>query len=158
AIEQEALRIDPDLPEAHALLAVCIGGYEHDWNRAERHWRLAMPREPGLRDVLFLYGNHHLLSIGRTNEAIDAKGAGLQGDPLNLFYRHLYARGLRLAGRFADAEIELRSILEIDDNYPHALGTLGSLYAQQGRFDDALRLSERAHQLMPWSALIVGQL
>ena len=28
AAEQEALRVDPSLAEAHALLAVCIGGYE----------------------------------------------------------------------------------------------------------------------------------
>ena len=35
--EQAALGVDPFLPEAHALLAVCIGGYEYDWNKAERH-------------------------------------------------------------------------------------------------------------------------
>jgi hypothetical protein len=39
AVEQEALRIDPFLPEAHALLGVCFGEYEYDWRKAERHWR-----------------------------------------------------------------------------------------------------------------------
>jgi serine/threonine-protein kinase len=156
--EQKALRVDPSLPEAHALLAVCIGGYEYDWSKAERHWRLAMAREPVSRDVLFWYGNHYLLPIGRIEEAIDAVERGLEGDPLNLLYRQIYARDLRMAGRLKDAEAELRSVLEIDENFPHALGTLGSICAQQGRFDEALVLTQRAHELMPWSALIAGQL
>jgi serine/threonine-protein kinase len=156
-MEQAALHVDPLLPEAHALLAVCIGGYQYDWKKAEQHWRMAMPREPVSRDVLFWYGNHHLLPIGRTTEAIDAMERGLEGDPLNLLYRHHYARGLRLGGRFQDAEAELRKILEIDEDYPHALATLGSVCAQQERFEEALALTERAHALMPWSSLVIGQ-
>ena len=104
------------------------------------------------------YGNHHLLPIGRTADAIDAMERGLQGDPLNLLYRHLYARGLRLAGRLTDAKAELRKILEIDGDYPHGLGTLGSICAQQQKYDQALVLTEKAHALMPWSSLVTGQL
>jgi len=158
AAEEQALRIDPSLPEAHALLAVCIGGFEYDWNKAEQHWRLSMSREPLSLDVLFWYGNHHLLPVGRTAEAVEAMERGLQGDPLNLLYRHHYARGLRFASRLDDAEAELRSILEIDDNYPYALATLGSICAQQQRFGEALELTEKAHALMPWSSLTAGQL
>ena len=158
AAEKEALRVDPSLPEAHALLAVCIGGFDYDWSKAEQHWRLAMTCEPVSRDVLFWYGNHYLLPVGRTVDALDAMKRGLQGDPLNLLYRHRYARGLRLAGRLEDAETELRTILEIDDNYPHALGTLGSICAQQRKYDEALVLTEKAHALMPWSSLAAGQL
>ena len=52
----------------------------------------------------------------------------------------------------------MRKVLEIDENYPLALGTLGSICAQQGRFEEALALTERAHALMPWSNLVIGQL
>ena len=46
---QEALRIEPSLPEAHALLGVWAGGYDnYDWHEAERHWRVAMSGEPSL--------------------------------------------------------------------------------------------------------------
>jgi len=65
AAEEEALRVDPALPEAHALLAVCAGNFGHDWSGAEREWRIAMSREPISRDVRFWYGNHYLLPIGR---------------------------------------------------------------------------------------------
>ncbi|MBZ5634978.1 MAG: protein kinase [Acidobacteriia bacterium] len=158
AAEQAALRVDPSLAEAHAILAVCIGGYEYDWAGAERHWRLAMAREPASRDIRFWYGNHHLLPIGRTAEAVEAMEWGLQGDPLNLMYRWLLARGLRLAGRLDDVEAELRAVLEIDENYPHALATLGSICAQQGRFEEALTVTRKANAVMPWSNPVIGQL
>jgi serine/threonine-protein kinase len=43
----EALRIEPSLPEAHALRGVWASGYDdYDWHGAERHWRVALAREP----------------------------------------------------------------------------------------------------------------
>jgi len=158
AAEHEALRVDPSLPEAHALLGVCAGTYDYDWSEAERHWRLAMAREPVSRDIRFWYGNHYLLPIGRPLEAVEAMAWGLQEDPLNLLYRHHFAVGLRHAGRLEDAEAELRKVLEIDENFPLALGTLGALCAQHGRFEEALAWTERAHATMPWANPIVGQL
>ena len=41
AAELEALRVDPSLPEAHALLGVC-DGIDYEWSEAESRWRLAM--------------------------------------------------------------------------------------------------------------------
>lgn len=46
----------------------------------------------------------------------------------------------------------------MDEDYPHALGTLGSICAQQRRYDEALVLTEKAHALIPWSCLVTGQL
>ena len=158
AAEQQALRVDPTLPEAHALLGVCAGTYDYDWSEAERHWRSAMAREPVSRDIRFWYGNHYLLPIGRPLEAVEAMAWGLQEDPLNLLYRHHFAVGLRHAGRPEDAEAELRKVLEIDEDFPLALGTLGAVCAQQGRFEEALAWTERAHATMPWANPIVGQL
>jgi eukaryotic-like serine/threonine-protein kinase len=157
AAELEALRIEPSLPEAHAMLGVCDGG-GYEWNQAERRWRLAMAREPVSRDIRFWYGNHYLLPIGRPVEAVEAMEWGLQQDPLNLLYRHHLAVGLRHAGRPEDAEAELRKVLEIDENFPLALGTLGAVCAQQGRFGEALTLTERVYALTPWASPIVGQL
>ena len=163
AAEQEALRLDPSLPEPHALLA-CLAGYEHDWKEAERHWRLAMSREPAslsavkASDVRFWYGNHYLLTIGRPAEAVEAEESGIQEDPLNLLYRQLFGSALWHAGRLHDAEAELRKCLEMDENFPPALGTLGALCAQQGRVEEALAFTEKAYALAPWSNPIVGQL
>ena len=158
AAEERALLVDPALPEAHALLAVCAGNFGHDWIGAEREWRLAMAHEPVSRDVRFWYGNHYLLPIGRVAEAVETMARALEEDALNLLYRHIYARGLRHLGRLDDAAAELRGILDLDANFPWALETLGAVYAQQGNFEEALALTERAHVVIPWSYTVVGQL
>ena len=147
----------PSLPEAHALLGVC-DGIDYEWHEAEQRWRLAMAREPVSRDIRFWYGNHYLLPIGRVVEAVEAMTWGLELDPLNLLYRHHLALGLRHAGRLEDAESELLKVLEIDGNHPLALETLGAICAQQGRFEEALTLTERAYTLTPWASPTVGQL
>ena len=158
AAEEKALRVDPALPEAHALLGVCAGGFGHDWIGAEREWRLAMARAPISSDVRFWYGNHYLLPIGRVAEAVETMARALEEDPLNLLYRHLYARGLRHLGRLDEAEAELRAILDVDADFPWALETLGAVCAQQGNSAEALAFTERAHVVTPWSCTVVGQL
>ena len=90
--------------------------------------------------------------------SFETMASGLQDDPLNLLYRHLYARGLRHLGRLEDAEVELRRILDIDPGFPWALETLGAVCAQQGNAEEALAYTERAHEVTPWSHTVVGQL
>ncbi len=158
AAEEEALRVDPALPEAHAILGVCAGCFGHDWRGAEHEWRLAMAHEPVSRDVRFWYGNHYLLPVGRVAEAVETMGRALQDDPLNLLYRHLYARGLRHDGKLDEAAAELRGVLDIDPDFPWALETLGAVCAQQGNAKDALAFTERAHAVTPWSHSVSGQL
>ena len=80
AAEETALHIDPSLPEAHALLGVCAD-IDYDWKEAERHWRSAMAREPVSHDVRFWYGNHYLLPVGRTAEAVGVMAKSLEDDP-----------------------------------------------------------------------------
>ena len=158
AAADEAIRLDPSLAEAHAFLGIWAGTYSYDWQEAEQHWQRALALDPESRDVRLWYGNHYLLPIGRAAEAVDAIAWGVEGDPLNLLYRHHLARALRLDGRLQEAEDELRQVLELDESFPHAVETLGSICAQQGRLEEALALMERAHVLTPWRNTIAGQL
>ena len=104
------------------------------------------------------FGNHYLMPLGRFHDALDEMKMGLEGDPINLLYRHHLAVGFRHAGRLVDAEAELRQVLALDENFLMAVGTLGAVCAQQGRFAEALTLSERACALTPWTQPVVGQL
>lgn len=79
--------------------------------------------------------------MGRSVEAVEAESRVLEEDPLNFLYRHHYAVALRHAGRLKGEEVELRKILEMDENFPLAVGTLGAICAQQGRFEEALTLT-----------------
>jgi serine/threonine-protein kinase len=155
----EALRIEPTMPEGHALLGVWAGGYDnYDWHAAEQHWSVALAREPVSCHVRFWYGNHYLLPLGRLQAALVAMEKGLEGDPINLLYRHHRAVCLRNLGRLEDAEAELRRVLRLDEDFGLAVGTLGAVCAQQGRLGEALTLTEKAYALTPESNPIVGQL
>ena len=158
AAEQEALRVEPSLPEAHALLGVWAGTYDHDWQEAERQWRLAMAREPVSHDVRVLVREPLPAAHGPAPGGRGSDCEGTRRGSAQSFVPHLLAVSLRGAGRLEDAEAELRKVLEIDENFPLALGTLGAICAQQGRFEEALTLTERAHALTPWANPIIGQL
>jgi len=156
AAEQGALRVDPSLPEAHAMMG-CCAGMDFNWSEAEQHWGSAMVREPVPPDVLFWHANHFLMPIGRVGEAVEVESKVLENDPLNLLYRNHLAVSLRHSGRLREAEAELRKVLEVDSRYTIALGTLGALCAQQGRFEEGLKSTETAYAIAP-SALLAGQL
>ena len=82
---------------------------------------------------------------------------GLDGDPLNLLYRRLFARRLQLAGRLEDAEQNCGSSWRWR-TMPPALGALGSVCIQQGRLEEALTVTRKANAAMPWSNPVIGQL
>jgi TolB-like protein/Tfp pilus assembly protein PilF len=155
---QRALELDPALPEAHALLGVIKAHYDFDWSEADRHFRVALSMSPKSSDVLFWYGNHYLLATGRIGEAVDAMTRGLEADPLNLLYRHHLAVGLWHADRVEDAERELRRAVDLDERFVRATATLAAVYAQQGRFDEALVLAEKGHASFPRSPIVIGLL
>jgi tetratricopeptide (TPR) repeat protein len=129
---------------------------EYNWVEAESHWRAAMAREPVPGDVLFWYGNHYLLPIGRAAQAAEVESRVLANDPLNILYQFLYGIALQHCGRLRDAEEQLCKILEFEENAP-ALGLLGMLSAQQGKFEEALTLTEMGYRLAP-SDPLAGQL
>src|SRR5689334_1687586 len=65
---QEALQWDPSIPEGHDMLGCVAGFYDYDWREAERHFRMAMARDPVPPTVRAHYAMFYLLAIGRTTE------------------------------------------------------------------------------------------
>jgi serine/threonine protein kinase len=62
---QKALELDPSLPEGHAMLGVVAAGLEYDWKETERHFRLAIARDPVPVNVRLQYAVGYLLLAGR---------------------------------------------------------------------------------------------
>jgi hypothetical protein len=82
---QEALELDPSLPEGHAMLGWVAAFLDYDWKEVERHFRLAIARDPVPVFVRRNYAQAYLLPTGRTAEAVQQLGLALQEDPLNVF-------------------------------------------------------------------------
>lgn len=99
--------------EPCSLLGAVAGSLEYDWKEAEKHFRLAMVRDPVPVNVR-LYYSLHLMKIGRPAEAVQQAEFGLQEDPLNLLLRINRASYLAAAGRDADALEGYREILVLN--------------------------------------------
>ena len=150
-----ALEIDSSLPEGHAMLAT-VAMFNFDWTEAERHFKFAMSDGAVPSRVHRYYAHYCLLPTGRASEAVKHYGFGLSEDPLNLQFRGELGVCLRAAGRLAEADDELRRVIQMDETFwfPHFI--LGVNRVLDGHIEEALAISERAFQLAPWFRPIVG--
>ncbi len=155
---RKALAIDPSLPEGHAMLGTVAAMFDYDWPEAERQFQLALGHDPAPPLVHRYYAHYCLLPLGRSREGIEHHDIALQGDPLNLVARSERALCLFMADRPADAEDELRHILELDESFWFPYFSLSQFHATEGRFDEGLRWAERAYRAAPWFLPAVGVL
>jgi TolB-like protein/Tfp pilus assembly protein PilF/predicted Ser/Thr protein kinase len=146
-----ALEFDASLPEAHAMLGVVSGQFDHDWREAGRRFQLALALEPVPPLVRSWYGFFYLMYLGDPMGSAESHRRALQDDPLNSLFRSCLANSLALAGDFAGAEKEARQVLEANPDFILALLVAGLMSAAQGKMADALAFGERATTIYPWS-------
>jgi len=155
---QKALDIDPSLPEAQAMLGVVAGFYDLDWKEAERRFRLALARDPVPAYVREPYGFFYLLASGRPQAAVEELERALKQDPLALLVRFRLAFCLLVAGREAEAEAELRQVLEFEEYFSPALFNMVIIHALRGELAEALACAEKAHATAPQVQIATGLL
>jgi TolB-like protein/Flp pilus assembly protein TadD len=149
-----ALKLDPNLADAHAGLARIHGVYDWDWSAADRELKLAQALAPNDARILFMTALQ-LLSTGDWDGALKLVNASLTQDPLNPSgYFVLYQVQLR-RGRSAEAEAAIRRTLAISPTFSRAHFYLGrvllarsqpeaALIEMQTEGDDATRLGGSA--------------
>ena len=152
--EELALKLDPNLADAHAGLGRIHGVYDWDWSAADRELKLAQALAPNDARILFV-GALQSLSTGHWDEALKLVNASLTQDPLNPSgYFVLYQVQLR-RGRSAEAEAAIRRTLAISPTFSRAHFYLGrvllahnqpeaALTEMQKEGDDATRLGGSA--------------
>jgi serine/threonine protein kinase/tetratricopeptide (TPR) repeat protein len=140
-----AVRLDPDLGEAHAALgfALCCTG---DWNNGLRECERAVQLSPGYslaHDWLAIA----LSALGRFDEALAAIDRAKSLEPLSLVVHHHEAWVNVMAGRFSDAACAAGQALELDDNYSFGWWWLGIAQTELGQTSEAVRSLERARAI-----------
>ncbi len=138
---RKALELDPNLTDAHVLLAN-IEQEQWHWREAEAEYHRALDLSPN--DALAHWGlGLWLLCQGRTDEAISWVQRGQQLDPITvpggdvawiLFQSH----------RYEEAIGQLHSVLAVQPDNVDAHGTLGFVLAAMGRDRDAVPVLEKA--------------
>jgi serine/threonine-protein kinase len=142
---QQALEIDPVLPEAHALMGAIAVMYDFEPIEGERQFRLAMARDPVPPTVLDFYGFFYLFYLGRTDDAVLYIERALREDPLNLVFRTHLMLSYDAAGKHEEASRESRQILEFNNKSPICLANFASPYLQKGLYTEALPWLEKAY-------------
>jgi len=79
-----ALQLDPDLAEAHALLAVIVARHEWDWKRARTHFDAALASSPFSAETRAAYAAEYLAPLGFFDEALEENRRALQLDPFSM--------------------------------------------------------------------------
>ena len=145
-----ALKLDPKLGAAHAVLADVHVIYDWDWVGADLEIKRA--RELGDR-VEAIQAAARLAAVrGEWDRATELFRAGLAADPLNANLHLLFAWGVGLrSGRFAEAESSMRRALEISPTIGSGRWFLGLALLSQNRLDEAL-------EVMQQETLVDGQL
>jgi TolB-like protein/Tfp pilus assembly protein PilF len=79
---QRALQLDPQLADAHAVLALYDLHYAWDWNSADARFRQALELSPNHAQVRHDYA-HFLLAAGRTGDSVVESARAVRLDPGN---------------------------------------------------------------------------
>src|SRR6266446_1313031 len=109
---QEALELEPELPEAHLSLACALGG-AFDWQNAQIEFDRAIELNPNLAWAYEIYA-WFLGGVGRLDEAIAKDKKAIELDPLNSFFQAALAYFLYHARRYDDAIVQIKKTLELD--------------------------------------------
>jgi TolB-like protein/predicted Ser/Thr protein kinase len=155
-LAQRALDIDPELPEAHAMLGIVAGHYEYDWGEAERRFRLAVKREPLSPHLRQWYGTFFLFATGRAEEARLQLSRVIEEDPLCQMWRLMRANLLPSVGLEHEALDDARKAVELDPDFWLGWADLGLLCARRHQHKEAMQCAERAMAGAPWCPYSIG--
>ncbi|MGH7412599.1 MAG: tetratricopeptide repeat protein [Candidatus Rokuibacteriota bacterium] len=81
---------------------------------------------------------------GRIPLGLSSLRQAVEIEPGNPLYRNAVGAVMLNIGRFADAQAEFQKAVELDPTYADAFHNLGSAYAEQGRWDEAIGAYRKA--------------
>jgi TolB-like protein/DNA-binding winged helix-turn-helix (wHTH) protein/Flp pilus assembly protein TadD len=134
-----ALELDPDLTEGRLALASSFF-QQFDWAAAEAEYRKAIALDPADPQVRLWY-SYFLYEMGRFEESLAQSAEGLRTDPFHPLLSGNHAMALADLGRGDEAVARARQMVDVE---PATRATLGTIYLQLGRLDEALAEFERA--------------
>ncbi|HEX6880379.1 MAG TPA: tetratricopeptide repeat protein [Terriglobales bacterium] len=155
AAAQKALELDPELADAHLLLA---DTYREQWKWAdsETEYRSVLRFRPN--DAAAHAGlGRWLLCQGRTEEAVAWVRRGRELDPVVVSGTDL-GWILFQSRRYDEAERELRSVLDLRPDDAFALWFLGFTLISEGRSAQAIPILEKAVTVSKRSPATLGVL
>ncbi|MGC1459648.1 MAG: tetratricopeptide repeat protein [Steroidobacteraceae bacterium] len=155
AAARKALELDPNLTDAHVLLAN-IEQEQWHWREAEAEYRRALDLSPN--DAIAQSGlAGWLMCQGRTDEAISWAQRGQRLDPIAVSGTDV-AWILFQSHRYEEALAELHSVLAVRPDDNGVLTTLGFVLSGVGRDGEAVPVLEKVVATSKGSPAAIGVL
>ena len=142
---QHALKISPELAEAHATLSNIHRNFDWDWAAAEAEVRLALAADPTNPTALMRAGQLDY-TLGRWEDAERKLRLALVRDPLLTIVLISLGTAQYGAGHFADAEATFRRCLEIAPNSFFTRPGLSKTLLAEGEPEAALAMLRQASE------------
>jgi TolB-like protein/Flp pilus assembly protein TadD len=149
----QALRLDPNLGEAHTPLAAALWLHDWQWQEAQKKFERSLALNPAHPTASHWYAEY-LMTMGRHEEAIARIKNSQELDPLSLIISVAIGRDFYMARRYDDALEQLQRTVELDPNYPVTYWVLGLLLAKMGRYELAIAEGEKGVKLSGGSPLM----
>jgi serine/threonine protein kinase/tetratricopeptide (TPR) repeat protein len=148
ASAEQALAVDPQLPEAYAALGFEQLHYERDFAASEHSLQRALILKPSDANTHHWY-SHYFIARGRPQESLRESQKALELDPLDapvvshLAWHYIYTRQ-------PDRALEqCTNTLALYPTSYFAFYFRGLAYEQKGMLVDAIAAFRRAHELVP---------
>jgi serine/threonine protein kinase/tetratricopeptide (TPR) repeat protein len=152
-----ALRLDPELGEAHTPQAAVLWLHDWKWQEAQREFKRSLALNPAHPTANHWYAEY-LMTMGRHAEAIARMKNSQELDPLSLIISVAIGWAFYMARRYEEAMEQLRRTVELDPNYPVTYWILGRLLREMGRYEQAIAEGEKGVKLSGGSPLMNASL
>jgi eukaryotic-like serine/threonine-protein kinase len=148
-----ALRLDPDLGEAHTPLAAVLWLHEWQWHQAQAEFQRSLALNPSYPTANHWYAEY-AMTMGRQVEGIELMKKGQELEPLYPIITVALGWALYMARRNDEAIEELRRTVELDPNFPITYWILGLVLRKMGRLELAIAEGEKGVTLSGGSPLL----
>jgi TolB-like protein/DNA-binding winged helix-turn-helix (wHTH) protein/tetratricopeptide (TPR) repeat protein len=139
----EALKRDPESPEAHTVFADIEYFCEWNWADAEREVARAIEINPNLAQAHSSRGRY-LLTMGKTGEMLEETRRAVELDPLSFRIRWDRWISLYAVGRYDEALEQCHKIQELNPNLDLGYLYCSDVYVQKGNLTEAVQGYEKA--------------
>ena len=154
---EAAIRLDPGLADAHAVLGLVETLFEWNWASAESRFQTAVALDPRSAHVCNVYGAF-LGIVGRCDEALATYRRAIELDPLGPLWNACFAQALLGARDWDGALRQAGATLDLAPDYWFALQIAGQASVASGDLAGAVASFERAVTASAEGPHVVGLL
>lgn len=142
AAARKALKLDPSVAEAHAVLASTLDVFDRDWRAAEREYKRATELDPNNSTNHEVY-SMYLAAQGRTAEAMPEARRAYELDPLSLRVNSVLCWQFYFSRQYDQAIDAARHGFELDTDYMPSHWCAGMAHDGKRDFSEAIRELQR---------------